>query len=42
MAQKAVEAKAELEWMEERKDVMTSIMKSNKNEYRHNGKVLRK
>jgi hypothetical protein len=42
MAQKAVEAKAELEWMEERKDVMTSIMKSKKNEYRHDGKVLRK
>jgi hypothetical protein len=42
MAQKAVEAKRELEWLEERKDVMTSIMKSKKNEYRHNGKVLRK
>lgn len=42
MAQKAVEAKRELEWLEERKDVMKSIMKSKKNEYRHNGKVLRK
>jgi hypothetical protein len=42
MAQKAVEAKREIEWLEERKDVMASIMKSKKNEYRHNGKVLRK
>jgi hypothetical protein len=42
MAQKAVEAKREIEWLEERKDVMKSIMKSNKHEYRHNGKVLRK
>lgn len=42
MAQKAVEAKAELEWMEERRDVMTSIMKSKKHEYKHDGKVLRK
>lgn len=42
MAQAAVRAKAEIEWMEERKDVMRSIMKSKKHEYRHNGKVLRK
>jgi hypothetical protein len=42
MAQKAVEAKREIEWLEERKDVMKSIMKSKKHEYRHNGKVLRK
>jgi hypothetical protein len=41
-AQKAVQAKAEVEWLEERKDVMKSIMKSKKHEYRHNGKVLRK
>ena len=41
-AQKAVQAKAEVEWLEERKDVMRSIMKSKKHEYRHNGKVLRK
>jgi hypothetical protein len=42
MAQKAVEAKREIEWLEERKDIMKSIMKSKKHEYRHNGKVLRK
>jgi len=42
MAEAAMKAKRELEWMEEKKEVMTSIMKSNKNEYRHNGKVLRK
>jgi hypothetical protein len=42
MAQAAVRAKAEIEWMEERKDIMRSIMKSKKHEYRHNGKVLRK
>lgn len=41
-AQRAVQAKAEVEWMEERKDIMKSIMKSKKHEYRHNGKVLKK
>lgn len=42
MAQKAVEAKREIEWMEERRDVMRSIMKSKKHEYRHDGKVLKR
>jgi hypothetical protein len=42
MAQKAVEAKREIEWLEERKDIMRSMMKSKKHEYRHNGKVLKK
>lgn len=42
MAHRAVEAKREVEWMEERRDVMKSIMKSKKNEYRHDGKVLKK
>ena len=42
MAEKAVEAKRELEWMQERQDVMKSIMKSKKHEYKHDGKVLRK
>lgn len=42
MAEAAVKAKAEVEWMEERRDVMKSIMKSNKNTYKHDGKVLRK
>lgn len=42
MAQKAVEAKREIEWLEERKDVMKSILKSKKHEYRHNGKVLKR
>lgn len=41
-AQKAVQAKAEVEWLEERKDIMKSMMKSKKHEYRHNGKVLKK
>lgn len=42
MANKAIEAKRELEWMEERRDVMTSIMKSKKSTYKHDGHVLRK
>jgi len=42
MAHRAVEAKREVEWMEERKDVMKSIMKSKKNTYTHDGKTLRK
>jgi hypothetical protein len=42
MAEAAMKAKRELEWMEERKDMMKSVMGSKKNEYRHNGKVLRK
>ena len=42
MAEAAMKAKRELEWMEEKKDMMKSVMSSNKNTYRHNGKVLRK
>lgn len=42
MAHRAVEAKREVEWMEERKDVMKSIMKSKKNTYTHDGQTLRK
>jgi hypothetical protein len=42
MAEAAMKAKRELEWMEEKKDMMKSVMGSNKNEYRHNGKVIRK
>jgi hypothetical protein len=42
MAEAAMKAKRELEWMEEKKDMMKSVMGSRKNEYRHNGKVLRK
>lgn len=42
MAEAAIRAKAEVEWMEERRDVMKSIMKSNKNTYKHDGKVLRR
>jgi hypothetical protein len=37
-----MKAKRELEWMEEKKDMMKSVMSSRKNEYRHDGKVLRK
>jgi hypothetical protein len=40
MAEAAMKAKRELEWMGEKKDMMKSIMKSKKHEYRHNGKVL--
>jgi len=42
MAEAAMKAKRELEWIEEKKDMMKSVMGSKKNEYRHNGKVLRK
>lgn len=42
MAHKAVEAKREVEWMEERRDVMKSIMKSKKHSYTHDGHTLRK
>jgi hypothetical protein len=42
MAEAAMKAKRELEWREEKKDMMASIMSSNKHEYRHNGKVMRK
>jgi hypothetical protein len=42
MAEAAMKAKRELEWMEEKKDMMKSVMSSRKNEYRHDGKVLRK
>ncbi len=42
MAEKALNHKRELEYLEEKKDVMKSIMKSNKHEYRHDGKVLHK
>lgn len=42
MAERAMNAKREVELMEERKDVMKSIMKSKKHEYRHDGKTLRK
>jgi hypothetical protein len=40
MAEAAMKAKRELEWMGEKKDMMKSIMGSKKHEYRHNGKVL--
>jgi hypothetical protein len=42
MAQAAIKAKQEVEYMEERRDVMKSIMKSNKHEYKHDGKVLKR
>ena len=42
MADAALKAKQEVEWMEERRDVMKSMMKSTKSTYTHNGKVLRK
>jgi hypothetical protein len=42
MAEAAMKAKRELEWREEKKEVMRSVMSSKKHEYRHNGKVLTK
>lgn len=42
MAQAAIKAKQEVEYMEERRDVMKSIMKSKKHEYKHDGKVLKR
>jgi hypothetical protein len=42
MAHAALEARREEEYRAEKKDIMKSIMKSNKNEYRYNGKTLRK
>lgn len=42
MSEALMRAKAELDWEEERKDMMRSMLKSNKHEYRHGGKVLRK
>lgn len=42
MAEAAMKAKRELEWMGEKKDMMKSVMSSKKNTYRHDGKVLRK
>jgi hypothetical protein len=42
MAHAALEAKREEEWRAEKKDVMKSILKSNKNTYRHDGQTLRK
>jgi hypothetical protein len=40
MAEAAMKAKRELEWMGEKKDMMKSVMKSKKHEYRHGGKVI--
>ncbi len=42
MANKALNAKHELELMEEKRDMMKSMMASKKHEYRHGGKVLKK
>ncbi len=42
MAYAALEAKREEEYRAEKKDILKSIMKSNKNQYRHDGKTLRK
>lgn len=42
MSEALLRAKAELDWEEERKDMMKSMLKSNKHEYRHGGKTLRK
>jgi hypothetical protein len=41
-AEKLVQAKAEADWEEERKDILRSMMKSKKSTYTHEGKTLRK
>jgi hypothetical protein len=41
-AQEALNMKAELEYYEERKDLLKSMVKSNKHEYKHDGHTLRK
>lgn len=41
-AEKALQMKAELEYLEERKDLLKSMVKSNKHEYKHDGHTLRK
>jgi hypothetical protein len=42
MSEALMRAKSELDWEEERKDMMRSMLKSGKHEYRHGGKTLRK
>ena len=41
-AEKALQMKAELEYYEERKDLLKSMVKSKKHEYKHDGQILRK
>jgi hypothetical protein len=42
MAERALDAKMEMEILEEKKDLLKYMMKSNKHTYTHNGKTLRK
>jgi hypothetical protein len=42
MAHAALEAKREEEWRAEKKDIMKSALKSNKNVWKHDGKTIRK
>jgi hypothetical protein len=41
-AEQALQMKSELEYYEERKDLLKSMVKSNKHEYKHDGHILRK
>jgi hypothetical protein len=41
-AEALVQAKAEADWEEEKKDILRSMMKSKKSTYTHQGKTLRK
>lgn len=41
-AEQAIQMKSELEYYEERKDLLKSMVKSNKHEYKHDGQILRK
>lgn len=42
MAERALDAKMEMEILEQKKDLLTSMVKSRKHTYTHNGKTLRK
>lgn len=42
MSEQLMRARAEADWEAEKKDMLKSMLKSNKHEYRHDGKTLRK
>lgn len=42
MAERALDAKMEMEVLEQKKDLLTSMMKSKKHSYKHDGQTLRK
>ena len=42
MSEQLMRARAEADWEAEKKDMLKSMLKSNKHEYKHGGKTLRK